>query len=56
MVDMVITGPDTDLEDYSIYSGFVRLTPEKVTVKTPVLSIPLVGMQGDYKVFLCWIG
>ncbi|KAG0049745.1 hypothetical protein BGZ83_005428 [Gryganskiella cystojenkinii] len=48
-VDIGLTGPKLDLKDFSIYSGFLRFTPESVTQKTPVLSVPFVGMQGDYK-------
>ncbi|KAI1318752.1 hypothetical protein EDD11_005823 [Mortierella claussenii] len=48
-VDLKFTGPDTDPSKYVIYSGYVRLTPETVSPESPVIHVPYMGMQGDYK-------
>ena len=48
-VDLTFRGPKTDPSDYVIYSGYVRFTPQKVTSKTPVVHVPYMGMQGDFK-------
>lgn len=48
-VDMTFTGPATDPDQYVIYSGFVRFTPETVTKQTPVMHVPYMGMQGNFK-------
>ncbi|KAF9336901.1 hypothetical protein BG006_007009 [Podila minutissima] len=48
-VDMTFRGPATDPALYVIYSGFVRFTPDKVSRQTPVMHVPYMGMQGDFK-------
>ncbi|KAG0077637.1 hypothetical protein BGZ92_001834 [Podila epicladia] len=48
-VDMTFTGPSTDPALYVIYSGFVRFTPDKVSRQTPVMHVPYMGMQGNFK-------
>ncbi|KAF9316924.1 hypothetical protein BG003_001412 [Podila horticola] len=53
-VDMTFTGPNTDPKLYALYSGFVRLTPQAATsadnsTMPPVLHVPYMGMQGQYK-------
>ncbi|GJJ68336.1 hypothetical protein EMPS_00682 [Entomortierella parvispora] len=48
-VDLTFHGPKTNPADYIIYSGYVRFTPQKVTPKTPVVHVPYMGMQGDFK-------
>ncbi|KAG0338555.1 hypothetical protein BG004_007173 [Podila humilis] len=48
-VEMTFTGPKTDPSKYVIYSGFVRFIPETVTNQTPVIHVPYMGMQGDFK-------
>ncbi|KAG0271527.1 hypothetical protein BGZ95_000659, partial [Linnemannia exigua] len=48
-VDLQFTGPNTDPTKFVIYSGYVRLTPAKVSPQSPVMHIPYMGMQGDFK-------
>ncbi|KAG0026053.1 hypothetical protein BGZ81_006656 [Podila clonocystis] len=48
-VSMTFKGPATDPAQYVIYSGFVRFTPKKVSRQTPVMHVPYMGMQGDFK-------
>ncbi|KAF9277434.1 hypothetical protein BGZ68_009307 [Mortierella alpina] len=48
-VHLKFKGPDTDPSKYVIYSGYIRLQPSKVTHETPVVHVPYMGMQGDYK-------
>ncbi|KAF9571056.1 hypothetical protein EC968_001040 [Mortierella alpina] len=48
-VHLKFKGPDTDPSKYVIYSGYIRLQPSKVSHQTPVMHIPYMGMQGDYK-------
>lgn len=48
-VDLTFRGPKTDPSEYVIYSGYVRFTPQEVTPKTPVINVPYMGMQGDFK-------
>ncbi|KAF9903960.1 hypothetical protein EC991_003178 [Linnemannia zychae] len=48
-VDLQFTGPNTDPSKFVIYSGYVRLTPTKVSPQSPILHIPYMGMQGDFK-------
>ncbi|KAF9139991.1 hypothetical protein BGX30_007173 [Mortierella sp. GBA39] len=48
-VDLKFTGPNTDPTKFVIYSGYVRLTPAKVSPQSPVMHIPYMGMQGDFK-------
>lgn len=48
-IDLKFTGPNTDPTKFVIYSGYVRLTPAKVSPQSPVMHIPYMGMQGDFK-------
>ncbi|KAH7045009.1 peptidase S8/S53 domain-containing protein [Linnemannia elongata] len=48
-VDLKFIGPNTDPTKFVIYSGYVRLTPAKVSPQSPVMHIPYMGMQGDFK-------
>lgn len=48
-LDITFTGPPTDPAKYVIYSGFVRFTPDTVTKQTPVMHVPYMGMQGNFK-------
>ncbi|KAF8928494.1 hypothetical protein BGZ47_001577 [Haplosporangium gracile] len=48
-VDLQFTGPNTDPTKFVIYSGYVRLTPAKVSPQSPVMRIPYMGMRGDFK-------
>lgn len=48
-VDLTFRGPKTDPSQYVIYSGYVRFTPQTVTTQTPVMHVPYMGMQGDFK-------
>ncbi|KAK3843452.1 MAG: peptidase S8/S53 domain-containing protein [Linnemannia gamsii] len=48
-IDLQFTGPSTDPTKFVIYSGYVRLTPAEVSPQTPVMHIPYMGMQGDFK-------
>lgn len=48
-VDFKFTGPNTDPTKFVIYSGYVRLTPAKISPQSPVMHIPYMGMQGDFK-------
>ncbi|KAF8934940.1 hypothetical protein BGZ58_005338 [Dissophora ornata] len=48
-VNLTFTGPSTDPLKYVIYSGYVRFTPATVSVESPVIHVPYMGMQGDYK-------
>lgn len=48
-VELQFTGPNTDPTKFVIYSGYVRLTPVTVSPQSPVIHIPYMGMQGDFK-------
>ncbi|KAF9961763.1 hypothetical protein BGZ72_002002 [Mortierella alpina] len=48
-VNLKFKGPDTDPSKYVVYSGYIRLEPSKVSNQTPIMHIPYMGMQGDYK-------
>lgn len=52
-VDMKFEGPPTDPKLYAVYSGYVRFTPQSATsdnsTMPPVLHVPYMGMQGNYK-------
>ncbi|KAG0216416.1 hypothetical protein BGX28_002886 [Mortierella sp. GBA30] len=48
IVNLKFKGPDMDPSKYAIYSGFVRLTPEKISHRNPVMHVPYMGMKGDY--------
>ncbi|KAF9938319.1 hypothetical protein BGZ67_000284 [Mortierella alpina] len=48
-VHLKFKGPGTDPSKYVIYSGYIRLQPSKVSNQTPILHVPYMGMQGDYK-------
>ncbi|KAF9090991.1 hypothetical protein BGX29_011187 [Mortierella sp. GBA35] len=48
-VDLQFTGPKTDPTKFVIYSGYVHLTPAKVSPQSPVMHVPYMGMQGDFK-------
>ncbi|KFH71257.1 hypothetical protein MVEG_01558 [Podila verticillata NRRL 6337] len=52
-VDMTFAGPQTDPKLYAMYSGYIRLTPQNATsdnsTMPPVLHVPYMGMQGQYK-------
>ncbi|KAG0052658.1 hypothetical protein BGZ83_002315 [Gryganskiella cystojenkinii] len=48
-VDLTFRGPPTDPSKYVIYSGYVRFTPQNISSQTPVVHVPYMGMQGDFK-------
>ncbi|KAG0085445.1 hypothetical protein BGZ92_008994 [Podila epicladia] len=54
-VDMTFAGPNMNPKLYTLYSGYVRLTPQNArstngtAMPPPVLHVPYVGMQGQYK-------
>jgi hypothetical protein len=48
-VDIDFKGPKIDPMLHVLYSGYVRFRPEKANKSTPLISVPFLGMKGDYK-------
>jgi len=48
-VDLDFSGPKNNPLLHVLYSGFIRFRPEKADKSTPMISVPFMGMKGDYK-------
>ncbi|KAF9923971.1 hypothetical protein FBU30_005991 [Linnemannia zychae] len=48
-VDLQFAGPSTDPTKFVLYSGYVRLTPNNISPQSPIMHIPYMGMQGNFK-------
>ncbi|KAG0049744.1 hypothetical protein BGZ83_005427 [Gryganskiella cystojenkinii] len=48
-IDFDFSVPKNNPKFYILYSGYVRFRPEKIDKTTPMISVPFLGMNGDYK-------
>ncbi|GJJ78492.1 hypothetical protein EMPS_10851 [Entomortierella parvispora] len=48
-LDLDFSGPKNNPLLHVLYSGFIRFRPEKLDKSTPMISVPFLGMKGDYK-------